>query len=87
MKRTLNYISFLLLGSSLAFFAATSGCAARVGIYDSDHRDYHRWDAGEDRAYHAYWQENHGREPYRDFKKLNADQQKDYWNWRHSHPS
>ncbi len=46
MKRTLNYISFLLLGSSLAFFAATSGCAARVGmLHDSDHRDYHRWDA------------------------------------------
>jgi hypothetical protein len=74
---------FLFLGLS-AFLA--SGCAARVRVYDTEHSDYHRWDAGEDRAYRAYWTENHGRDPYRDYAKLNDREQKDYWNWRHSHP-
>ena len=83
MRRIQNYVSVLLLGGSLALMA---GCAARVGVYDPGYRDYHRWNAGEDRAYHTYWMENHGREPYRDFKKLNADQQNDYWKWRHGHP-
>lgn len=86
MKRTFHYLPLLFLGLSLAFSAATSGCAARVGVYDPGHNDYHHWDAGEDRAYRAYWTENHGREPFRDYKHLNGDEQKNYWNWRHQHP-
>jgi hypothetical protein len=83
MKRISSGAFIFFLGLSVAL---ASGCAARVGVYDSDHGDYHHWDAHEDRAYHNYWTESHGREPYRDFGKLNANEQKDYWNWRHSHP-
>jgi len=83
MKRISSGAFMLFMGLSVAL---ASGCAARVDVYDSDHGDYHHWDAHEDRAYRDYWTQNHGRETYRDFGKLNANEQKDYWNWRHSHP-
>ncbi len=83
MKRLSSGAFMLFMGISVAL---ASGCAARVGVYDSDHGDYHHWDAHEDRAYRDYWTQNHGRETYRDFGNLNANEQKDYWNWRHSHP-
>jgi hypothetical protein len=83
MKRISTGVFMLFLGLSVAL---ATGCAARVGVYDPAYRDYHHWDAREDLAYHNYWMENHGREPYRDYGKLNENEQKDYWNWRHSHP-
>jgi len=80
MRQKVSYLSLLLLALSIG----VSGCGVRY--YDAQHRDYHRWDRDEDRAYHNYWNERHGNEPYRDYGKLNADQQNDYWNWRHDHP-
>ena len=82
-KRISNGVFMLVLGLSVAL---ASGCAGRLRVYDTEHRDYHRWDANEDRAYHDYWMENHGHDPYRDYGKLNQNEQNDYWNWRHSHP-
>jgi hypothetical protein len=78
-----------LLGAVTGFalvlaLTATTGCAGRVRYYDQYHSDYHTWNHGEDRAYHQYLGERH--EQYRDYDKLNADQQRDYWNWRHDHP-
>ena len=88
MKRHVDRITsslfFLFLGLSVAL--ASSGCAARVRIYDTEHSDYHRWNGDEDRAYRRYWMENHGRETYRNYDKLDDRGQRDYWNWRHSHP-
>lgn len=83
MKRIRNYMGSLILGLSLVASTATSACTVRY--YDADHRDYHRWDGNEDGAYHQYWRERHEREEYRDYGRLNAEQQRDYWNWRHSH--
>jgi hypothetical protein len=83
MKRITGYLASLVLGFSLLGNVAITGCAARVGVYDPEYRDYHRWDRNEDRAYHDYWRERHERERYRDYGRLNAEQQRDYWNWRH----
>jgi hypothetical protein len=83
MRRILNYIAPLILGASLVASVAAAGCAARVGIYDPEYRDYHRWDGDQDRAYRDYWRERHEREPYRDYRRLNEEQQRDYWKWRH----
>ena len=52
-------------------------------VYDRDHKDYHNWDANEDRAYRNYLDEKH--ETYRDFNHLKRKDQDAYWNWRHSH--
>lgn len=52
--------------------------------YDKEHRDYHEWNANEDRAYRRYWEERH--HTYVDWARASAAQQQAYWNWRHSHP-
>lgn len=52
--------------------------------YDREHRDYHHWDAAEDRAYHRYWEERH--HAYIDWDRANARERQAYWNWRHEHP-
>jgi hypothetical protein len=84
MKRILHYIAPLVLGLTFIGAIAATGCAVRY--YDADHRDYHRWDGDEDRAYRVYWGEAHPREPYREYGRLNGGEQRDYWNWRHGHP-
>jgi hypothetical protein len=71
------------LAVSLFIAVAGSGCAARLRIYDESHSDYHKWDRNEDVVYRSYW--NGRNQPYRDYDKLNKDEQKEYWNWRHDH--
>lgn len=87
MKRHVDRItsSLFLLFLGLSVALASSGCAARVRVYDTEHGDYHRWDRDEDRAYRRYWMERHEREPYRDYNRLDDREQRDYWNWRHGH--
>ncbi|MGC1618836.1 MAG: hypothetical protein WA765_10145 [Candidatus Acidiferrum sp.] len=84
MFRLKGYLGPLVLSAAMLAPMLTSGCAARVRYYDSYHNDYHRWDGGEEQSYRVWLGERHYE--YRDFKKLNNDQQRDYWNWRHDHP-
>ena len=84
MARIYRHLRFLCLAVALIAPIASTGCAARVRIYDEDHRDYHRWDDREDRAYRRYLTERN--EGYREFSKRNHDEQRDYWKWRHDHP-
>ena len=51
--------------------------------YDTDHKDYHSWDADEQRAFQRYQLEHHER---RAFAELTSHEQEAYWNWRHDHP-
>lgn len=53
-------------------------------VYDQAHRDWHDWNDREERAYRQFLNEN--RRDYREFSRLDARGQRDYWNWRHSHP-
>jgi hypothetical protein len=83
MKTIWKHTASLLLALAFLGSLAATGCAVRY--YDADHRDYHRWDGDEDRAYRAYWTEVRPRDPYRDYGRLNPGEQRDYWNWRHGH--
>jgi hypothetical protein len=58
--------------------------SVQVRVYDPGHKDYHNWDDHEDHAYRRYMKERH--EEYRAYAKLKDKQQKEYWEWRHSHP-
>jgi hypothetical protein len=80
MRRCIS--SLLVIGALMG----TVGCAAtgRVRIYDEPYRDYHRWDAREDRAYREYLREQ--RREYREFRVLDRRDQEEYWRWRHAHP-
>jgi len=82
MNRVVNLV--LLSGVMIApvSFVAT-GCRTET-VYDHEHKDAHKWDGREDAAYHQYLNEQH--KDNRDYKNLNDQEQKDYWNWRHQHP-
>jgi hypothetical protein len=79
-----RYLSSLLLAAAFFVPAVTTGCATRTyRVYDPYYNDYHRWDRPETVYYHQWTVENHRED--RDFRRLNHDEQKEYWNWRHSH--
>jgi hypothetical protein len=90
MHRTHRYVSALFLTAALAASGSAVAAATpqqasvQVRVYDSNHHDYHNWDDREDHAYRSYLVERH--EEYRPYEKRNRRQQRDYWNWRHSHP-
>jgi hypothetical protein len=52
-------------------------------VYDPYHKDYHNWDQREDGAYRRWLDTRH--EAYVDYERLKRRQQREYWNWRHSH--
>jgi hypothetical protein len=84
--------------SSLAFAAALAAPAViaiptslqaqtavvQLRVYDREHRDYHRWDDREDRAYRSYYVEQ--RRPYIVYRRMRRPDQRLYWKWRHEHP-
>jgi hypothetical protein len=78
MRRQFRALVFVVaLGS-------TAGCGVGLRVYDEPHRDYHRWDAREERAYRVYLGEQH--REYREFGRLERREQDEYWAWRHGHP-
>lgn len=83
MHRTTGVIGSLLLAVALASPALTSGCAARVGVYDEWHHDHHRWDDHEEIVFRGYLTDNH--KDYHRYKEMSRDDQKAYWDWRHNH--
>ena len=76
-----RYIWSVLLVVALA---GSTGCLARVRVYDEPRRDYHRWNDGEERAYRVYLGERH--REYREFARLERREQEEYWAGRHDHP-
>jgi hypothetical protein len=85
MRRTYRTMGTILLAAATLAPLALSGCAARVRVYDDYHADYHYWDGREDRAYRAWLAERHYE--YREYARLNREEQREYWNWRHNHPN
>ncbi|HMD38027.1 MAG TPA: hypothetical protein VKH15_02030 [Candidatus Acidoferrum sp.] len=77
----------LIVGTGALFGVMTvGGCGQQspTVVYDANHRDNHKWDDREDSAYRRWEAENH--KDHQDFAKRQAEEQNDYWNWRHSHP-
>ena len=71
MKPIRNSFAPLILGLIFIASIASTGCAVRY--YDADHRDYHRWDGDEDRAYREYWRERYARERYLEYAREAAE--------------
>jgi hypothetical protein len=72
-------------GATLLAVVLSTGCAVHAGyrVYDPYHGDYHVWDDHEGTYYNQWVTENH--RDHRDFRKLNKEDQKRYWDWRHTH--
>jgi hypothetical protein len=75
--------AILLFGISLSAPVATFAKEHRY--YDRDARDYHAWNAAENRAYRHWLMEERRERRYREFRRLRAQQQREYWRWRHAH--
>lgn len=85
MRLTRRSLASLLLTSAVAVPVVTTGCAEHhYRVYDAYYSDYHTWDGREDASYRRWLSERHYE--YREYNKLDKDRQKEYWDWRHSHP-
>jgi len=92
MKCLCRYVGFVFLAGALAAPAALVTSARpqddehhdkdKNRVFDSEHKDYHKWDKNEDHMYRQYLGDQHM--DYRDYEKLDRDQQSAYWNWRHT---
>lgn len=61
---------------------ALTGCAVHARVYDPYYHDYHAWNG--EVGYYSQWESDTHRD-HKDFNKRSADEQKQYWDWRHSH--
>ncbi|HUJ30974.1 MAG TPA: hypothetical protein VLY23_06810 [Candidatus Acidoferrum sp.] len=81
MRRYLG--SILLVAALMGPPVILSGCAARVRVYDPEYHDYHHWDHHEV-VYYQQWEVDTHRN-HVDFDHRSADEQNEYWKWRHAH--
>jgi hypothetical protein len=78
-------LSSSLLAVALASSVAGIACEHHAyRVYDPYYTDYHVWNNDEVVYYNRWSVETH-RDPHRDFRHINKDEQKEYWTWRHNH--
>ena len=85
LKRKL--VGTCLIAGALALPLFTTACAEhRRGYYYNDpyYHDRHRWDNNEI-VFYNQWTVETRRDQHRDFRNLNRDEQREYWEWRHHH--
>jgi hypothetical protein len=66
----------------LATALFSTGCEARVRVYDPYYHDYHPW--APEAGYYSQWEHDNHRD-HMDFDKRSDADKKAYWDWRHSH--
>ena len=80
-----RFLRSALLECALTLPLMISGCSEHVSagyrVYDPYYTDYHVWGPDEGVYYRRWLGERHYE--YRDFRKLDRDRQRDYWQWRH----
>jgi len=85
MKRGPRHGSWILLAAAFCASAVVTGCAVHASYrtYDPAYGDYHVWNDAEV-GYYTRWEGETHRD-HVDFRRRNAEEQKQYWAWRHSH--
>jgi hypothetical protein len=86
MSRGSHSLSTLLLAAAMASSLAGIACEHHhyYRVYDPYYTDYHDWN-GNEQIYYQRWARERQRNPHREFRKLSAGEQKEYWTWRHNH--
>lgn len=78
-------VGLLILGTQLLVPAAMRADHDDHRYYDREHRDYHARNEAENRAYRHWLMEERREHQYREYNRLNAERQREYWRWRHEH--
>jgi hypothetical protein len=80
-----HFLSTCFLAAALtSSVLGTTACAHHYyRVYDPYYSDYHVWN-GDEVVYYQRWAHENHRDPDRDFRKLPAGEQKEYWTWRHT---
>jgi hypothetical protein len=71
----------LLFAATLAASVLCNGCTVHAGYYDSYYHDYHP--VSGEVVYYNQWERDTHRD-HVELKDRNKDDQKAYWDWRHS---
>ena len=71
----------MIFAAAIALPILCTGCTGTVRVYDPYYHDYHGWAAEE--PYYNQWEHDTHRD-HVEFAKRNKDDQKAYWDWRHS---
>ena len=82
MRTALRIIAPALLFATFTSAVLVTGCEAHVRVYDPYYHDYHPW--GGEVTYYQSWEHDTHRD-HQDFNKRSSADQKEYWDWRHSH--
>jgi hypothetical protein len=84
MFKKCGIVQSVCVATLLASAALWTGCVHRAPrYYDTYYNDYHKWNDTEVDHYHEWLQETH-RDPKLEFRTLPADEQEEYWKWRHT---
>jgi hypothetical protein len=87
MLKTHKYLASFFLSASLvapAVIFAKPSPQEPPRYYDSERKEYHRWDDKEAAAWQRFLAEKHRKD--HEFAKADKKEQQEYWAWRHSHP-
>lgn len=87
MDRMRNFVGAFFLAAVMIVPVAITGCGSTTStpvVYDTAHGDNHKWDDHEETVYKGYLSDNH--KEYRPIQQAPPEDQKSYWDWRHSHP-
>jgi hypothetical protein len=76
-------VGTLLLSAGLLAGCGGGHVAVGYRAYDPYYSDYHTWDDHEGVYYNQWIGESH--HPRRDYRRLNRNDQRAYWQWRHNH--
>jgi len=82
MRSIFSTLALPLFAAAMFMPLAATGCAVHARVYDPYHHDYHVWATEE--PYYTQWEHDTHRQD-ENFNKRSRDEQKQYWDWRHSH--
>ena len=75
-----NRFGLLTLAAVMAGTTLITGCTVRAGYYDPYYHDRHQWAA--EQPYYYRW-ERETRRRHEEFRRRHAEEQNEYWEWRH----
>jgi hypothetical protein len=82
IRPTLQGLSFAAIAAAAS--VTVTSCSRNRDVYDSSGNVNRRWDSREEQAYRRWEAER--RYDHMEFTRRRAEEQRQYWDWRRSHP-